>query len=157
MRPRSPRPHIICQNPQCSYYLKSNGSDIVKRGRNRAGHQRFQCRHCGRFFVETLGSPIYRRKLSPVDLTRICRLFTGGYSIRKIEKTCGYHRDTVGRLLNNFLENPRSSGIFLYSYGRMGPCEINEFLKSASQRLKKGQKRPLEVEHKEDSTQEGCH
>ncbi|MCZ7383117.1 MAG: IS1 family transposase, partial [Candidatus Methanoperedens sp.] len=44
-RPRS-KIDITCQNPGCKYFLKEEEKDILKRGKNRAGHQQYYCNHC---------------------------------------------------------------------------------------------------------------
>lgn len=32
---------VICQNEKCTYYLKEEGKDIIKRGKYSTGHQRY--------------------------------------------------------------------------------------------------------------------
>jgi hypothetical protein len=40
-RPRG-KIDVVCQNPQCRYYLKEKGKDIIKSGKYKStGHQRF--------------------------------------------------------------------------------------------------------------------
>ena len=41
-RPRS-KIDITCQNPECKYFFVESGKDIIKRGKNRAGHQQYYC------------------------------------------------------------------------------------------------------------------
>lgn len=42
---------ITCQNPKCKYFLMEEGKDLLKRGKNRAGHQQYYCNHCSTWFV----------------------------------------------------------------------------------------------------------
>ena len=55
-------------------YLKEKGKDIIKSGKYSTGHQRYYCKHCGTYFMETKGTPLYRRRLSEEEITQICKL-----------------------------------------------------------------------------------
>jgi transposase-like protein len=96
---------ITCQNPKCGYYLKEKGKDIIKRGKNRAGHQLYRCLHCGCTFSETILTPLYRKRLSEQEITRIIRLLVEKNGVRSIERITGHHRDTIGRLLEDLAEH----------------------------------------------------
>ena len=72
-RPRS-KIDMTCQNPKCRYFLKENGKDILKRGKNRAGHQQYYCNHCCKWFVETANTPLYHKHLSKSDVIGCHRL-----------------------------------------------------------------------------------
>jgi transposase-like protein len=103
-RPRSMIP-VTCQNIQCKHYLKEKGKDIIKYGKNRAGHQLYKCLHCNHFFTETKLTPIYRKRLSEEEITRISKLLVEKNGIRSIERITGHHRDTIGRLLEDMAEH----------------------------------------------------
>ncbi|CAJ36743.1 conserved hypothetical protein [Methanocella arvoryzae MRE50] len=87
-----------CQNDSCEFYLKSEGSRVVKKGFSRAGHQVFQCRHCGRHFCETINTPMYGRRITREDVILIGKLLNERNGIRAIERITGHHRDTVMRV-----------------------------------------------------------
>ncbi|MCZ7369988.1 MAG: IS1 family transposase, partial [Candidatus Methanoperedens sp.] len=97
-RPRS-KIDIACQNPDCKYFSKEEGKDILKRGKNRAGHQQYYCNHCRTWFVETANTPLYHKHLSRKDIIQICKHLVEKNGIRSIERITGFHRDTIGRLL----------------------------------------------------------
>ncbi|MEM4730118.1 MAG: IS1 family transposase [Thermoplasmata archaeon] len=137
MRPRSPSHGVVCQNPHCGYYLQSEGKDIIRRGRNSAGHQRFQCRHCAKIFIETRGTPAYRKRLSIAKIARIYRLAAEGWGVHRIERFIGMHRDTIRRLLKHLMENSCSGKMFLYYYAGMNSFEINQFYRYLARRLKR--------------------
>ncbi len=103
-RPRSTIP-VTCQNIQCRYYLKEKGKDIIKHGKNRAGHQLYKCLHCSHFFSETILTPLYRKHLSEEEIIRISKLLVEKNGIRSIERITGHHRDTIGRLLEDMAEH----------------------------------------------------
>ncbi len=46
----------VCQSSACSFFRKEIGKDITKQGKNSSGHQRYLCKHCHTFFVETKGA-----------------------------------------------------------------------------------------------------
>src|SRR3989344_5172212 len=63
----------VCQNNCCKFFRKEKGKDIIKQGKNYAGHMRFLCKHCRTYFVETKGGPLYRRRLSERKIKEICK------------------------------------------------------------------------------------
>jgi len=85
--------------------LREKGKDIVKRGKNRAGHQQYYCNHCHTWFVETANTPLYRKQLPESEIIRICKLLVEKNGIRSIERITGHHRDTIGRLLEDLAEH----------------------------------------------------
>ena len=95
----------VCQNKNCSYYLKEKSKDITKQGKNYAKHQRFLCKHCGVVFVETKGTPLYQKKLSERKIKEICKELVEKKCIRAVERTLHIHRDTIGNLLNDLAEH----------------------------------------------------
>ncbi|MDY6958936.1 MAG: hypothetical protein SVK08_07235 [Halobacteriota archaeon] len=111
-RPRS-KIDITCQNLKCKYFLKENGKDIVKRGKNRAGHQQYCCNHCHSWFVETSNTPLYRKQLSEDEIIVICKHLVEKNGIRSIERITGHHRDTIGRLLEDMAEHAEKMSEYL--------------------------------------------
>ncbi|MCL6091208.1 MAG: hypothetical protein M1393_09250 [Candidatus Thermoplasmatota archaeon] len=102
-RPRS-EIHVTCQNNSCRYYQKERGKDLIRRGKNRAGHQLYKCLHCNRTFSETILTPLYHKHMPESEIIRICRLLVEKNGIRSIERITGHHRDTIGRLLEDLAE-----------------------------------------------------
>src|SRR5665647_2234330 len=103
-RPRSIIP-VTCQNMQCRYYLKEKGKNLIKHGKNRAGHQLYKCLHCGHIFSETILTPLYRKHLSEEEIMKISKLLVEKNGIRSIERITGHHRDTIGNLLEDMAEH----------------------------------------------------
>jgi transposase-like protein len=99
---------IVCQNPQCAYYLKVEGKAVIKRGKYRTGHQRYYCKHCGKFFMDTIGTSVYRKHLPKDEIRLIYRLFLEKNGIRSIERITGHHRDTVSNLLKDTVKNEKT-------------------------------------------------
>ena len=124
-RPRSDI-DITCQNLKCKYFLKEKGKDIVKRGKNRAGHQQYYCNHCHRWFVETSNTPLYRKQLSESEIISICKHLVEKNGIRSIERITGYHRDTIGRLLEDMAEHAEQMNGHLIENLGLTPFECDE-------------------------------
>src|SRR3990170_6365239 len=103
-RPRS-KIDITCQNPKCKYFLMEEGKDLLKRGKNRAGHQQYYCNNCSTWFVETLNTPLYKKHLSKPEIINICKHLVEKNGIRSIERITGHHRDTIGNLLEDMAEH----------------------------------------------------
>src|SRR4051794_19711935 len=54
-------PSAFCWNPSCTEYGQVGCGNISRFGWTQAGTQRYQCRTCGRTFVETIGTVFYGR------------------------------------------------------------------------------------------------
>lgn len=108
---------IQCQNPECEYYLKVEGKAVVKSGKYKTGHQRYYCKHCGKYFMETVGTAIYRKHLSNDEIRMIYRLYIEGNGIRGIERLTGHHRDTVSNLLKETVKNEKTEEYLISQIG----------------------------------------
>ncbi|HIH45024.1 MAG TPA: IS1 family transposase [Candidatus Methanoperedenaceae archaeon] len=124
-RPRT-KIDITCQNPACKYYLKEEGKDILKRGKNRAGHQQYYCNHCNTWFVETVNTPLYHKHLSKSEIIQICKHLVEKNGIRSIERITGHHRDTIGRLLEDLAAHAELVNDILLNEIKLGQFEVDE-------------------------------
>lgn len=136
-RPRS-SVDVVCQNDMCSYYRREKGKDIIRSGRYSTGHQRYYCYHCGTYFMETKGTPLYRKRLSEEEIITICKHLVEKNGIRSIERITGHHRDTIGCLLEDLGRHASAVNELLIRELRWGPMELDEmwtFLKKSKRRL----------------------
>lgn len=101
-------PEVVCPNPKCEYYLKVEGKAIIKRGKYKTGHQRYYCKHCGKFFMDTIGTAVYRKHLSGDEIKLIYRLFLEKNGIRSIERITEHHRDTISHLIKDTVKNQKT-------------------------------------------------
>ncbi|MCX6666217.1 MAG: hypothetical protein NT038_09220, partial [Euryarchaeota archaeon] len=149
-RPRS-RIDITCQNPRCKYFLVDAGKDILKRGKNTAGHQRYYCNHCKTWFVETMNTPLYHKHLSKEKIINICKHLVEKNGIRSIERITGHHRDTISRLLEDMACHAEMMNEFLLKDVKLGQIEMDElwsFIKKNKRKLtRKAQKQIAKVMH----------
>lgn len=136
-RPRS-KVEVVCQNLGCSYYLREKGKAIIKRGKYHTGHQRYFCLHCNTFFMETKGTPLYRKHLSEEEILNICKHLVEKNGIRSIERLTGHHRDTIGALLEDMAEHAQNVSAYLMKNLGLSQYECDElwsFIKKKRRKL----------------------
>lgn len=135
-RPRS-QIRVVCQNPRCDFFHKEKGKDIIKRAKNSAGHQRFFCLHCKKYFVETKGTPLYNKKLSFRQIKHICKLLVEKNGIRSIERITKHHRDTIGNLLTDLAEHAEKLTTYLVHDLGLSTYEVDELWTTVKKNKKK--------------------
>ena len=135
-RPRSIIP-VTCQNIQCRYYLKEKGKDVIRYGKNRAGHQVYKCLHCSHFFTETILTPLYHKHLSETEIITISKLLVEKNGIRSIERITGHHRDTIGNLLEDMAEHAEQVNKTLLRNLNLSQCEMDELWTTVKKNRKK--------------------
>ncbi len=106
--------------------MKQEGKDILKRGKNRAGHQQYYCNHCHTWFVETANTPLYHKHLSKEDIIQICKHLVEKNGIRSIERMTGIHRDTIGHLLEELALHAEYVNDILMNEIKLGQFEVDE-------------------------------
>jgi transposase-like protein len=125
-RPRA-KVDAICQNPRCRFYLKEEGKDIIKSGKYVTGHQRYYCHNCGTYFMETKGTPLYRKHLSEQEIINVCKHLVEKNGVRSIERLTGHHRDTIGVLLEDMAEHAQKMNQYLIKNLNLSQYECDEF------------------------------
>src|SRR3989344_3362609 len=125
-RPKS-KNNAVCQNKSCEYFRKIKGKDVTKQGKNYAKHQRYICKYCNVVFVETKGTPLYRRRLSERKIKQLCKELLETKSIRGIERTINFHRDTIGSYLSAFAEHTKEISKYLTHNLGLSAYEVDEF------------------------------
>ena len=135
-RPRG-KIFVVCQNPKCRYYLKESRKDIIKSGKKSTGHQKYYCKHCRTYSMETKGTPLYRKRLSEKEITIICKHLVEKNGIRSIERITGHHRDTIGRLLEDLAEHAEEINDMLIRNLGLGQYELDELWTTIKKNRKK--------------------
>jgi len=125
VRPRG-EINVVCQNEICSYYLKEEGKDIIKRGKYSTGNQRYFCNHCKTFFMETKGTPLYHKHLSKLEIINICKHLVEKNGIRSIERITCHHRDTIGHLIEDLALHAELVNSILLKDVKLGQFEVDE-------------------------------
>lgn len=137
---------VTCPNKVCSHYRKEEGKDIIKKGKNRAGHRQYYCFNCRSYFVETKETPLYHKHLSENEIIRICKLLVEKNGIRSIERITGHHRDTIGNLLSDLAYHADKVNNYLLNDVELSEFEVDEmwtFIKKSKRNLAKKTKQNL--------------
>jgi transposase-like protein len=74
-------------------------SETKRFGKDRNGHQRFQCLSCRKTFIEAYEKPLGAMRLSPEKALSVIRLLVEGCSIRSAERITGVEKRTILSLL----------------------------------------------------------
>jgi len=125
-RPRS-RNNVVCQNRVCDYYRKVNGKDIIRRGFNNAGTQMYACQHCGKYFVETSGTPMYRKRLPLKTIKTMCRTLVEKNGIRATARITKLAINTVANWHDILASHAKETNEILTKNLGLSEYEVDEF------------------------------
>lgn len=81
---------MLC--PQC-------GEPARKYGKDRQGHQRYQCTRCVSTFSDLPAKPLGAMRISMEKAVQCLKLLLEGCSVRSTERLTGLHRDTILSLM----------------------------------------------------------
>lgn len=124
-RPRT-KNKVVCQNNNCSFYRKEQEKNIIKKGINRSGRRQYICLHCNKYFVETKGTPLYKKKMSEKKIKSICKELVEKKGIRAVGRTLHIHRDTICNLLNDLAEHAVEMTKYLVHDLGLNSYEVDE-------------------------------
>lgn len=116
----------VCQNKSCGFFRKESGKDIVKRGFNRAGTQRYFCNYCTKYFVERSGTPLYRKRLSLRKVKQLCTLLVEKNGVRSISRITKLNKNTVVAWLEDLAEHAEQVMEFLIHDLGLSAYEVDE-------------------------------
>ena len=136
-RPKS-KIKAVCQTDSCKYFRKEKGKDMVKRGFNRAGTQRYYCNHCETYLVETKGTPMYRRRLSDRKVKQICELLVEKNGVRATSRLAKVNKNTIGDWLDNLARHASQMTQYLIQDVGLRQHEVDElwtFIKKTKRKL----------------------
>jgi transposase-like protein len=115
-KPPIPRcPNLACENP----HVIRNGSS--------GGRRRYQCRGCGLFFGETIGTPMYRLHTSAAEVARALLVVMRRGSLRAAEEITGHKYETIGEWLRRASEHAEALNAVLADDLHLSTVEIDEF------------------------------
>ena len=118
--------NVVCQNKSCDFFRKEKGKDIVKRGFNRAGTQRYFCNHCAKYLVERSGTPLYRKRLSIRKIKQLCTLLVEKNGVRSISRITRLNKNTVVAWLEDLAEHAEQiTGFLVHDLG-LSTYEVDE-------------------------------
>ncbi len=125
-RPRS-RIEEVCPNKQCTFFQRKKGKDVVRRGFNKKGTQRFYCNHCQHYFVQTSGTPLYRKRLKPQKIELLCRTLVEKNGIRSTARITKLNPITVMRWHDDLGAHAQQVSQYLTHDLGLSEHEVDEF------------------------------
>jgi transposase-like protein len=93
------KPGDFCPYEACPDYQKlpsdQGKPNIIKAGKTRKGAQRFRCKTCGKYFVETTGTIFYRKRTPEHEILETLALLAEGNRISSLTRVKGHKEDTI--------------------------------------------------------------
>lgn len=93
------KPGDFCPYEACLDYQKLQADqdkpNIIKAGKTRKGVQRFRCKTCGKYFVETTGTIFYRKRTPEHEILETLALLAEGNRISSLTRVKGHKEDTI--------------------------------------------------------------
>jgi len=93
------KPGDFCPNKACPDYqelqIGQGKPNIIKAGKTRKGVQRFRCKTCGKYFVETTGTIFYRKRTPEHEILETLALLAEGNRISSLTRVKGHKEDTI--------------------------------------------------------------
>jgi transposase-like protein len=107
----------FCPNPACEHYGDTQAKNIIRYGKTKDGHQRFQCKGCRQTFNERKGTLFYQRKTDEKDILECLALLAEGSRISSISRAKGIKEDTILSFLREAAHHAEQiEAILLYDY-----------------------------------------
>lgn len=94
-QPKLVAPSAFCWNPNCTEYAQLDRGNIRRFGFTQKGTPRYQCRRCGKTFVETIGTVFYGRHHSQDTILECLALLAERNSLAAIHRVKGVKEETV--------------------------------------------------------------
>lgn len=122
---KAPRRNIACPNPKCKYRNKKNRGNIIKKG-FRKKVRNYKCTACDKQFVETIGTPLYNKKMKKKEIVKICDLFAEKLSFRGVARATHHKLDTIRNLAEDMANHARQTNEFFLHDLKLNPAEVDE-------------------------------
>jgi transposase-like protein len=107
----------FCPNEACEFYQDVEHANIIKYGRTAKGTQRYQCKHCGKTFVETTGTLFYGKHTPRQDILEALAMLAEGMRISSISRVKGFKEDTILDWLREATEHVEVvEGVLMHQY-----------------------------------------
>ena len=131
--------NIACPNPKCRVYNKKFKGNVKKNG-FRKRLQNYKCISCDKQFVETIGTPLYHKKMKKKEIVKICEHFTEKMSFRAVARVTHHKLDTIRKLAEDMANHARRTNEFFLHDLKLNPIEVDEiwtFVKKNKKELPK--------------------
>ena len=117
---------IQCPNKHCKTFNKIGLRNIIRKGQQRNGTQRYQCTDCKKTFARTINTPFFHRHLSKKEIIRICKMLTEKTSFRAIARITNHHLDTIRSIASAIAEHCKKFNEYFVTELNLTPIEVDE-------------------------------
>ena len=117
---------IQCPNKHCKTFNKIGLRNIIRKGQQRNGTQRYQCTDCKRTFARTINTPFFHRHLSKKEIIHICKLLSEKTSFRAIARITNHHLDTIRAIASAIAEHCKKFNEYFITELNLTPIEVDE-------------------------------
>lgn len=117
---------IQCPNKHCKAFNKIGLRNIIRKGQQRNGTQRYQCTDCKRTFARTINTPFFHKHLSKKEIIHICRLLAEKTSFRAIARVTNHHLDTIRSIASAIAEHCKKFNDYFITELNLTPIEVDE-------------------------------
>lgn len=118
--------NVACPNDKCRLYNKKFKENIIRYGFKKNKRLNYKCTACSRQFVETIGTPLYHKKMKKKEIIRICELFTEKLSFRGVARATHHKLDTIRNLAEDMANHARQTNEFFLHDLKLTPTEVDE-------------------------------
>ncbi|MEK6827864.1 MAG: hypothetical protein AABX78_00790 [Nanoarchaeota archaeon] len=117
---------IACPNKECRAFNKIGLRNIIRKGQQRNGTQRYQCTECKRTFARTINTPFFHKHLSKKEIIGICKLLVEKTSFRAIARAKNHHLDTIRAIASAIAEHCKKFNNYFITELNLTPVEVDE-------------------------------
>ena len=117
---------IQCPNKHCKTFNKIGLRNIIRKGQQRNGTQRYQCTDCKRTFARTINTPFFHKHLSKKEIIHICKLLAEKTSFRAIARITNHHLDTIRSIASAIAEHCKKFNEYFVTEPNLTPIEVDE-------------------------------
>ncbi len=131
---------VACPNKNCRAYNNVGLKNIIRKGKQPNGTQRYQCTDCKRTFARTINTPFFHKHLKKKEIIRICKLLAERISFRGVARATDHHLDTIRAVADVVAKHCKKFNDYFIKELQLTPIEVDEmwsFVKKNKKTAKK--------------------
>ncbi len=117
---------VVCQNKNCISYGKIGLRNLIRKGKQQNGVQRYQCTDCKKTFARTRNTPFFHKHLKKNEIIQICKLLSEKISFRGVARATDHHLDTIRGVADVVAEHCKKFNDYFISELKLTPIEVDE-------------------------------
>jgi transposase-like protein len=117
---------VACPNKECRSFNKVGLKNIIRKGTQKNGGQRYQCSDCKITFGRTFNTPFFRKHLTKKEIIRICKMLSEKNSFRAIARITDHHLDTIRAIADAIAKHCKKFNNYFIKELNLTPIEVDE-------------------------------